>query len=117
VDSGRHNEADGTSEAEAPLQEESACDSGTPVGLTVAFIDNIHTPPSRDQSFGDVADHLRELQGIKCPARCTQWEYWLENQTSEALTIAVRCECQQVAKVIRMSPEAFAREAHKVLDP
>ena len=112
-----HDEAAGASKSEDSIRKRSNLGPVTQAGLSIGCSENVCAPPARNQLFADIADHLRELHGIECPVRCTQWDYRLEEETAEPLTIVVRCECQQVAKSIRLSRELFAREARRILDP
>jgi hypothetical protein len=67
--------------------------------------------------YTEVAEHLRELNKIECPARCLHWEYRLASGSADIVTIDVCCECQGVSTTIKLSHESFADEVHRILDP
>jgi len=66
--------------------------------------------------FTEVAEHLRELHKIECPARCLDWDYRLASEPGDIVTIAVCCECQRVSTTIKLSRESLADEVHRIVD-
>lgn len=85
-------------------------------GGPVRLVDNLHFAVSGDTNpFAEVADHIRELQGIECPAGCTNWEYCLEGNAEDSVTIALRCECGQVRQKIQITRNEFSGHAQRLL--
>lgn len=89
----------------------------TQAGVVIGSIEDASAPQSAHQLFNDVVDHLRELNGIKCPNRCGVWGYQLVDLMAQTLTIDIRCECQQVAQAIRLPREMFENVARWILEP
>ncbi|MEN6495344.1 MAG: hypothetical protein ABFD16_13775 [Thermoguttaceae bacterium] len=113
VDQTTEEDADPT--AEAPDPDEDQCATQGHYAGSVQLIENLHSPRSADDdSFAQVAEHIRELRGLECDAHCQRWEYRLEGESQPSVTIVMRCECGHVVK-IAMAVDEFAEHAEKVL--
>ena len=89
----------------------------TAPGIPGQFIDNLHSSAAPVAGpFQEVAEHIRELNGIECNNRCTVWEAERQDESEEWVTLSFRCECGEVAKDVRMSMDQFEQRAREILD-
>lgn len=83
----------------------------------ITFSDTRYSRIPQPDVFGSVANHLRVLSKIECPADCQYWHYWLKNETADMVAIGVRCECQQVNTTIELSRGEFVHQARWFAGP
>ena len=83
---------------------------------SVPLIENLHSPSSTDNGFfADVAEHIRELTGLVCDNECENWDYLLESESDDCLTIDMRCECGRVVWREKISRDRFVNAVDEVL--
>ena len=91
-------------------------DSCNNYGGSVPFLDNIHSPPAAEDSpFAQVASYIRELFGIECDAYCAYWDYKLEDESEDSVTIKICCECGQVAREMCIAKDDFKTYGEAIL--
>jgi hypothetical protein len=88
----------------------------SPRGCETEFIESVHSPICHgEDDLCTVADHIRELRKIECPADCGEWSYEFDHEPNTNVRIHMLCRCEQTERVEHVPLDELAREARKVL--
>jgi hypothetical protein len=80
------------------------------------LVEDLHfSRVSKQSPFSEVAEHIRQLDGIECAAGCVHWEYHRHGEFKESVTIELRCECGQVQRIVKLSVQEFTERVQEIL--
>ena len=110
----RRNPETGTENSDRGENQHAPKDVGN--GLSVQFVENLHSPRSiHNDQFHRVGEYVRDLEQITCDAECERWDYYIQDESEEPITICISCECGLADHKITISELELAAHAKSVL--